>query len=644
MAKKAAKKKGNKSLKAKSIKAVGAKDAQAQAPGAVQTAAHQTPNLSPEMQKKLTKLQEKLASFRDKVVDKFGDYIVGITVLPPEQPQQDPKNPAAGQAKDAKKKVNPEEVPILVLVDDTTSKKMSKDELHKKFSTIISEIAAGVDKNFKAQSMLLTDLWQNYYDGKHEISKMIAMSAPVYDNGMLAAIRISEIHKTMVLKKFEKYILSYVLAGSLTQGRATEKSDIDVWIVIDDTDVKKMSRLELKEKLRAIIIGMGAEAGQITGIKNKLNIQVYILTDFWDSLKEANPIIFTLLRDGIPMYDRGIFMPWKQLLRLGKIKPSREAIDIFMNSGEQMQKRIGHTLRNIGMEDLYYAALTPSQAAIMLYGLPPPTPRETPEVLEDIFVKKEKMLEKKWIQILKRNVQVRKDLEHGDKKTISGTEIDKILKETNEFLERIKKLFTQIEERKDQKSLVHLHDEVITIIRDILSIEGIKRAKESEIIKIFEHELISSGKVPNKYLRELKDIIDAKKKSEAGKLSKSDLHKAKKGSLALIRFLVDYLQMKRGRELQRAKIRIKHGSKFAEITLLEKEAFIVRDIDARDGKIEKAAVNKDGSLGTAKKSSLEEFEKALAGAKFAQRVFIKEPVFEAIKKHFGKDAEVLLHY
>ena len=153
-----------------------------------------------------------------------------------------------------------------------------------------------------------------------------------------------------------------------------------------------MSRLELKEKLRAIIIGMGAEAGQITGIKNKLNIQVYILTDFWDSLKEANPIIFTLLRDGIPMYDRGIFMPWKQLLRLGKIKPSREAIDIFMNSGEQMQKRIGHTLRNIGMEDLYYAALTPSQAAIMLYGLPPPTPRETPEVLEDIFVKKEKML------------------------------------------------------------------------------------------------------------------------------------------------------------------------------------------------------------------------------------------------------------
>lgn len=631
-------KKGNKSLKAKSIKTVNQKEAAAGTTGAVAN----TPNLPPEMQKKLTQLQEKLAEFKDKVVDKFGDYIVGITVLPPEKPAPTDKTQAATDAK-AKAK-NPDEVPILVLVDDTTSTKMTKDELHRKFSTIISEIAGAIDKNFKAQSMLLTDLWQNFYDAKYEISKMIAMSAPIYDTGMLAAIRISEIHKSMVIKKFEKYILSYVLAGSLTQGRATEKSDIDVWIVIDDTDVKKMSRLELKEKLRAIIIGMGAEAGQITGITNKLNIQVYILTDFWDSLKEANPIIFTLLRDGIPMYDRGIFMPWKQLLRLGKIKPSREAIDIFMSSGEQMQKRIQLTLRNLGMEDLYYAALTPSQAAIMLYGLPPPTPRETPEVLEEVFVKKEKLLEKKWIQILKHNVQVRKDLEHGDMKEISGTQIDKMLKDTEDFLARIKKLFTQIEERKDQKSLIHLHDEVVTIIRDILKLEGITRAKESEILKIFEDELITSGKVPAKFLRDLKEVADAKKKSEEGKLSKSELHKAKNGSIALIRFLVDYLQMKRGQELQRAKIRIKHGSKFAEITLLEEEAFIIRDIDARDGKIERATINKDGSLGLAKASTMEEFEKALVNAKFPGRVFIKEAIFEGIKKHFGKEAEVLLNY
>jgi uncharacterized protein (UPF0332 family) len=342
------------------------------------------------------------------------------------------------------------------------------------------------------------------------------------------------------------------------------------------------------------------------------------------------------------MYDRGIFMPWKQLLRLGKIKPSRESIDIFMNSGEQMKKRIQTTFKSMGMEDMYYAALTPTQAAIMLYGLPPPTPNETPDVLEEIFVKKEKMLEKKWVNVLRYNTKVRKDLEHGDKKTITGSELDKMLKDTEEYLARIKKLFGQIEEMHDKRSVLNLHDETITIIRDILKLEGIQKAKESEIVKIFENELIHSGKVPQRYLRDLNEIIKCKQKLDKGKITKTDIQKARKESGGLIRFLVDYLQLKRGRSLERAKIRIKHGSKFAEITMLESEAFIIRDLDARDGQIEKAKINTDGSLGPAKKSSMEEFEKAIAGAKLPGRVFIKEPIFEDIKKHFGKNAEVLL--
>jgi len=56
---------------------------------------------------------------------------------------------------------------------------------------------------------------------------------------MLAAIKIAEIHKTMVLKKFEKYMSHMSSAGSLTQGRATKDSDVDVFVVIDDTDVRR---------------------------------------------------------------------------------------------------------------------------------------------------------------------------------------------------------------------------------------------------------------------------------------------------------------------------------------------------------------------------------------------------------------------
>jgi uncharacterized protein (UPF0332 family) len=405
-----------------------------------------------------------------------------------------------------------------------------------------------------------------------------------------------------------------------------------------------MSRLELKDKLRAIIIGMGIEAGDMTGIKNKLNIQVYILTDFWESLKEANPIIFTLLRDGVPFYDRGIFMPWKQLLRMGRIKPSREAIDLFMSTGEQTLSRVKMRLKEMGMEETYYAILTPSQAAIMLYGLPPPTPRETPEVLEDIFVKKEKLLEKEYVEILRHNVQVRKELEHGTKKDLTGTELDRLIGDAEKFLERIKKLFKEIEERHDQKLVLHLYNEVVTIIRDVLKEEKIERARDDEIVRIFEEELVTTGKVPARFLQDLNEIIAAKKKFDAKQLVKSDVEVARKGSTGLIQFLVEYLQRKRGRELERARIRIKHGNKFGEIMLLDKVAFIIYDIDTKEQKIEKAKINADGSLGTRENATLEEFEKAIADAKMLPRVFIKEPIFDNIKDIFGRDAEVMINY
>ncbi len=645
------------------------------------------PKLPPEVEKKLKAIKEKLDTFKSKVLEKFGDYIVGIALLPPEQmpvaqpgmmPPGGPGMPAgmvapgmmppggmgpgyapmpmasgvssgagahAGAATSGAKageKAGEEKIQILVVVDDTTSTKMTKDELYQKFSTIIKQIGEEVDKDMVCQSMLLTDIWQNCYDAKYDLNRLISLAAPIYDTGMLAAIKIAEIHKSMVLKKFEKYILSYVLAGSLTQGKATHSSDIDVWIVIDDTDVKKMTRLELKDKLRSIIIGMGVEAGEMTGIKNKLNIQVYILTDFWESLKEANPIIFTLLRDGVPFYDRGIFMPWKQLLRMGRIKPSREAIDLFMSTGDQSIQRVKLRLKDMAMEDAYYAILTPSQAAIMLYGLPPPTPRETPDVLEEIFVKKEKMLEQEYVDILRRNVKVRKGIEHGDVKEFSGTELDTLLTDAEKFLVRIRELFKEIEQRWDEKSVVILYDEVLTIIRDVLKVEGIERASDDAIISIFEKELVTTGKVPARFVRDLQEIVDAKKKFDHKKLTKSDIELARKGSGGLIKFLVEYLQRKRGRDLERARIRVKHGEKFGEIYLLDKIAFVFTDIDSKEPKIEKAKINQDGSLGPLADATLEEFEKAIAGMTAPVRAFIKEPIFEDIKNIFGRDVEILV--
>ncbi|MBW2996531.1 hypothetical protein KY332_04495 [Candidatus Woesearchaeota archaeon] len=592
------------------------------------------PKIPKEMEKKLKAIKTKLDKFSKKIVEKFEKYIMGVALLPPPRPQKEAKE---------EKKVDKNAIRVLVLIDDSEPTKMTKAELKEKLSTIIESMAKEVDEKIKPDTILLSELWQNCYDGKYELLQLIALGAPIYDGGMLSTIKLAEIHKQMILKKFEKYIVSYVLAGSVVQGKPNP-NDIDVYVVIDDTDVKKMTRAELKDKLRAIIIGMGIEAGEITGVKGKLHVQVYILTDFWDSLKEANPVILTFLRDGVPFYDRGIFMAWKSLLKMGKIRPSSESIDMFMGSGDQVLKRAKDKIKDIGMEDIYYAILTPSQAAIMLYGLPPPTPKETPAVLKDIFVKKEKLLEPRFVDILQNTYDIRKSIEYGEKKELTGKELDELLSNAEKFLKRIRRLFTQIEKMKEEESMVHIYDSIVSLIRDVLRFEGIEKFSDENVATMFKDALVDLGRVPDKYLRILQDIVQAKKDYDAKKLTKHEVEKVQKSSRELIKHMVEYLQRKRGRELEKTRIRVKHGETIGEVILLEKEAFLIHDIDAEEKAISKAPIKPDGSLGAPKESSLEELEKALAKTDIPPRVFIKQPIFDDLKKFFGKDVEVLITY
>lgn len=585
--------------------------------------------LPKDVQQKLKEIKGKLEKFQTDVLKKFEHYIMGIALLPPEKKGE---------------KVDKDKINVLVLVDDSDSQKMTKQELKEKLGAIMSKMAQEIDKRLHPQTVILSEVWQSCYDAKYDLLQMFAMSAPVYDTGMMSALKIGEIHKEMILKKFEKYIVSYVLFGSLTRGQATEKSDIDVAIIVDDTDVKKMTRAELKDKLRAIIVGMGLDAGDMTGIKNKLNIQVYILTDFWDSIKEANPVIFTVLRDGVPLYDRGIFMPWKQLLRMGKIKPSAEAIDMFMASGEQMVSRVKSRIKQIVETELYWSTLTPTQAALMLYGVPPPTPAETIDLVEQIFVKKEKLLEDKYIQTLKDIRDYYKGIEHGDIKEISGKEVDELLDKADKYLKRLKRLFTQIEKMKEEESMIHVYETVVTIIRDVLMLEGVERVKDIEVIKYFEHELVHRGKIPEKYLRMLNHVVKAKKDYDEKKLTKADIENVKKESRDLVKFLVEYMQRKRGRELERARIRVKHGDRYGEVLLLEDTAFIIHDVDQDEREITKAAIKEDGSLANFQKSNLEELEKHLAKFSIPPKAFIKEKMFENLKEVFGRDVEVSVNY
>ena len=201
-----------------------------------------------------------------------------------------------------------------------------------------------------------------------------------------------------------------------------------------------MPRLELKERLRGIIYQYISEAYAIAGVKeNILNVQVYLLTDFWESVKDADPVIFTFIRDGIPLYDRGTFMPWKVLLKMGKLKPSPEAIDMFISMGDKTVKRAKDALLDILVHEIYWGVITPSQALLMLYGLPPPTPKQTVKEMREIFVEKEKMLEPNMSRYWKKSLGNIKNSNMKTLKEIKGAELDELIKGTEEYIEKIER-------------------------------------------------------------------------------------------------------------------------------------------------------------------------------------------------------------
>jgi uncharacterized protein (UPF0332 family) len=296
------------------------------------------------------------------------------------------------------------------------------------------------------------------------------------------------------------------------------------------------------------------------------------------------------------------------------------------------------------MEDIYYAILTPSQAALMLYGIAPPAPRETAELMREIFVKKEKLLEDKFVDILEKNITVRKDIEHGEKKALSGKEVDELLDNADKYLKRIKRLFTQIEKMKEEEDMLKVYDNVITVIRDVLKVEGVEKVTDADIVPVFENELIAKGIVPAKFLRTLNAIIKAKEDYEERKLTKQEVDNVKKESGGFIKFLIEHIQRKRGRELERAKIRVKYGDSYGEVFLLDKIAYIVHNIDKEEKEISKALITEEGRLANFEKSTLEEMEHAISKVTIPPKVFIKEGIFEDLKTVFGKHVEVLVNY
>src|SRR3989338_10022360 len=578
-------------------------------PGAV------VPQSSAELAKD-EKLKEELEEFRKKVVKKF-PFTSFLSVLPAQAFKLFEEDEGLLPEEIAKKPIH-----LIMLVPEDEFKNIPK-----KIKPEVLKFAKETKQELWVHIKTEVDLWNYGLDSKYEFVDAISSSFPLYDKGLLGAIRLANIHKTLVLRKFEKYVASYVIFGSLVRGQAGKDSDVDVFVIIDDTDVKRMPRLQLLEKLRGMIHDYIREATALSGTKNILGVQVYLLTDFWDSVKDANPDMFTAIRDGVPMYDRGTFLPWKLLLQMGKVKPSPESVDKFMKYGEQNDALVTRRMLD-AMQDIYWGVVTPTQALMMLIGHAPPAPKNMVAEVKKVLVDTEKVMSANELKFLEHVIKLYKGYEHGTLKSVPGKEIDYLLVESKKYDVKMKEIRKKLEERLIVLDAERSYSEVFDLLKKIFGDKSVE-----SLVKDVDKELIGKGKLQLRFLKPLKEIVSMKSKVKSGKVTQLEMNSLRRDATELIRELLEYSQRVNLTPIEKEILEVNFGDKKGELVLTDAGNFFIES-----GRVMQIVGN------AFKLSDNIALEKAITthkGKKEKTRVKVSSAVLNALSKELGEFEIVL---
>jgi predicted nucleotidyltransferase/uncharacterized protein (UPF0332 family) len=315
-----------------------------------------------------------------------------------------------------------------------------------------------------------------------------------------------------ILKKYGPIVRSVVLFGSTARDQWEGKSDIDVFVILDDTRQKITPMM--KDQIDAELVKAARS------IHSQLSVQQpYLLTEFWNMVRLGHPIVFNFIREGVPVYDKDIFLPIKRLLQMGEIKPSKEAVEKYIERGPKRVKRVENAKIYMVVEDCYYAMLESAQAVLMFLGENPPRPSDAAETLRRALVSM-KLLEPKYADWLDDIVRVRKDVEHRKKQTMPGAELDDWIKMTKQFVKRMQQLIVKIEIMKREniveKSYDIMRETTLTLLKAMN--KAPPQAETKDLEEVFENELIKPGLIPGSYMEVYRELKKLRKAAKEGKI------------------------------------------------------------------------------------------------------------------------------
>ena len=239
-------------------------------------------------------------------------------------------------------------------------------------------------------------------------------------------------------KELGSLLKAVILFGSAARNPHQEiyERDIDVLIIVNDLTI--ILNKETITAYRVIVENVASK------VSKRLHITTLRLTIFWEYVRNGDPVVVNMLRDGVPILDDGFFEPIQILLAQGRIRPTQESIwAYFSKAPATVNNSRWHVMQAV--LDLYWAVIDSSHAALMSLGVLPPTPEHVADLIEEKMVKTG-LLEKKYANTMRTFYKVSKSIMHREIKDISGAEYDKYLKEAQAYVATMQKF---IEKRED---------------------------------------------------------------------------------------------------------------------------------------------------------------------------------------------------
>ena len=240
-----------------------------------------------------------------------------------------------------------------------------------------------------------------------------------------------------IQKELKDFLKTMVMFGSTARNlhvREAKQSmyerDIDVLMILND-----LTMIATDEVIQAYRIIVEKTAGRVS---KRLHINTLKLTTFWDYVRVGDPIVYNMLRDGIPLYDTGFFEPLQYLLFQGRIRPTKEAMwTYYARAPSTLLNADWHVLQ--GTLDLYWAVIDSAHAALIKVGEIPPTPEHVADLIHAKLVKPG-IVAKRYGEIMRTFYELSKKITHREVVRISGEEYEHYLKLAKEFVAQMKRV------------------------------------------------------------------------------------------------------------------------------------------------------------------------------------------------------------